>query len=426
VEEDHDRYQASRVNLFTVVVIVGTLLAVLRVAIAGSVLHLSYPYDSFLYIRYDRFNDFLLTVRDVGMFARNAANMVIAYTPVQHLGFQLFAWIDPYVALSLTIGIFAIASGWMYFRFFTLPSWSIPSRTVRAIGLFLGSYPVLFAVDRGNTEMFVFVAVLGFFYFYAIDYNEPMWIIALTIAICLKIYPAVLLLVPLSDRRIRDTLVTVGVTLAATLNSILVLGFLTHRPAGNVFAAAQATLSEGHGAADKLGALAVQHGHSLWGAILTMQKLVGVQPQVGALSTPYAVFSLLVAAGIGAWVIWGGRPLWERFALCIIPMVLLPYSSHDYTLLHAVLIAAAILALSQRTRFDRIYLVLVALLMVPLDYYYLPYPFSLELMGKGQLWGLVSSSVLLYPAILCVLAGLIVAEGVLDQRATESPALGDN
>ncbi|HUK78361.1 MAG TPA: hypothetical protein VL117_12325, partial [Thermoleophilia bacterium] len=105
---------------------------------------------------------------------------------------------------------------------------------------------------------------------------------------------------------------------------------------------------------------------------------------------------------------------WKRVLLVMVPALLLPFVSADYTLIQLYFPLVFFLNARRVSRWDSVYVVLFALPLVPVDYYY----FSLYNDG-------ISLSVILYPLAMLALVLLAVFDAQpVKAEADETIAAG--
>lgn len=416
-----------RIGLVALVVLVGTALSVCIHYIYGVYLGMSYPMTSFLFIPGDRFRDLLNTISDVRLFDAVRGGVTLAYTPLQHLFLYVgirttsLLGIEPTLLWIIMAAFLALL---VYFlgRFFIVSGLGGAANATRVFILTALCYPVLLVLDRANTEMLVFAAVFGFVFFYYIKPRRWLWIACLAIAICLKMYPAVLVLIPLSDRRFRDSSYALLGAVAATLVAVWVLGLQTQYGFAGVLHLWATYLFEGQGGSLAIWWPGIQHGHSLWGAFYLSDVLAGQPFSMASLRTAYLGFAAVAAAAGAAWMFLGRLRPWQKLTLATFMYLLLPFSSHDYTLLHVFFPLALFVATGKGMRFDRTLTVLFGLLLVPLDYYYFtqnPRLWPLELTQSSG--PLMAVSVLLYPLVMLAILALVAVQTRRRRPAVDVP-----
>jgi hypothetical protein len=215
---------------------------------------------------------------------------------------------------------------------------------------------VLFAVDRGNLEMVVFVLLAAFFYLYFAVHSRWAWL------------PLALAIAWSSGLGIGKVLSIWGGTLKGHVDMSMTL-------------------------------VSVQHGHSLWGVVNVIDRWTGDHLRMADIvRLLYVVACLLVFAWVCERLRTRKHADWQRAAALVVCSLLLPMENHDYTLIHLFLPLALFVLAADRVRYWWLVTLLFALLLIPVDYVY--FSFFIFLTD-------VSTSVLIYPAAL--LALLLVA-----------------
>ena len=187
-----DTFDAGpRLAIAAVLVTFGTWAAVVFHFVMGQYLGRPYPWSTFLYAPSDHFAYFY-NVYDQARSFHPGESAVVVYSPLLHAFVTVLTLIPAGVGLALIVAIFLAT------LFAVL--WFVAARGVRdavsrlqqVVVLTLLAYPVLFAIDRGNLEMVVFVLLAAFFYLYCCRRSRWAWV-PLALAISLKHYWATLL-----------------------------------------------------------------------------------------------------------------------------------------------------------------------------------------------------------------------------------------
>jgi hypothetical protein len=363
--------------------------------ILGSYFSRPYPFNTFLFKPDDAFGDFAMNWR----FARDliaGTSRTVNYTPFSQSLMGLANAAPQWLGAACMIAALAIVLAYIVSRFFTDEMRAnTPLTAIVTLVLVTMTYPVLFTVDRANEEAIVFILLFAFVYLYFV--RPSRWAaFFLGAAIAYKIYPVVLVVLFVADRRWRDVALTFAAATGLLAVGTFVLGMLSgYGPAG-VLSAWRETLFGGHVVySGKL--YASQHGHSIWGALVgVLNRLRHIGPGPNARIAYFAI-AVLVFLLLAALIVRRVREPWQRLALLVIAMLVLPFESHDYTLIH-LLLPLMLFVGSPRRRADMAYTLLFAALLVPLDYYVIIHD--------------VSISTLLYPAALLAIAGLIVRDAL--------------
>jgi Glycosyltransferase family 87 len=206
-----------------------------------------YPDNTFQCVQVSRFSDFyamveLNRIRD----PYNTHNrqpqvppkfLKSAYPPLAEVFFHVFSWFDVNYKEINTAGVSKGQDGalWLYlgipfiaFPILVLCWLKPPMPWLTAFLVLTGfnlSYPMIFSIDRGNLELYVFILITLFAWLANSDF--PIWrkvaIVSIGAAAALKIYPLVFTFIYLKQRR---WMAAVGVVLTAaafTLVSYLLL-----------------------------------------------------------------------------------------------------------------------------------------------------------------------------------------------------------
>jgi uncharacterized membrane protein len=330
---------------------------------------LSYPESTFLCDPGNRFHDFI----DVSEYARS-------WDPYGHgEGGSYFPFsylvMGPLFALKGFAPIFIYLAGFVAFLATrvarTLREATGHWTVVDVLTLTVLSYPVLFLIDRGNTDGLVFA-----FCFLAVQLRERrprLAIFLLACATAMKLYPIVLLPLLIDFGRGRDLLrrgsAFVGTCLALSWAALLVCS----PPVLESLRMFWVNLTRYNGIG--LNIFPLRYNSSLYapGRILLgffhAGYFEGDVPALVAYGRVYQVFALIYALGVGAWAAFVERALWKRaFLLCSIFWIS-PVLSFDYRLVHVYIALLAFVADRERTRFDLAYALLFGLLLVPKSYW---------------------------------------------------------
>jgi hypothetical protein len=98
-------------------------------------------------------------------------------------------------------------------------------RLLYVLLVFLLNYPMLFALDRGNLDLYVLVFITFFLFNYSASNStvRSLAVVSLSIAIALKIYPVLFAIIYLKDRRYRELILAACYTMLLTLGSLAIL-----------------------------------------------------------------------------------------------------------------------------------------------------------------------------------------------------------
>ena len=201
-------------------------------------------------------------------------------------------------------------------------------------------------------------------------------LVALAAAIAMKPFPGVYLVLLLCDRRWKDLLfvgmLAMGINLVCA--AALPGGFASNIN-GWLFQSTQ--IYQSVMVIDNGG---LMFGNSLWGvgkvALVGLYSLLHLAwPMHAALTRlqlPYLIVSFAAFALLVFYVIRYEKVWWKRVTLLAFAMILLPYVSADYRLLHVFFPLFMFINSKERGRFAKFYAVMFALLLIPKGYVHLP------------------------------------------------------
>jgi hypothetical protein len=191
------------VSLLTAFVFAGTFASIVWHYINAQYWMKGYPSSTFLVVPRWRISDFFDVYRDAQSLG-SAGQQNLAYSPVLHLFTKAITALPLKLALGLIVAAFLSTLAAVVWTRLTPDLGTALERLPHALVLTFFAYPVLFAVDRGNLEMVVFVLLAAFFYLYFAVHSRWAWL-PLALAIAAKYYWATLLVLPLLDKQYRQT-----------------------------------------------------------------------------------------------------------------------------------------------------------------------------------------------------------------------------
>jgi hypothetical protein len=232
------------------------------------------------------------------------------------------------------------------------------------------NYPVLFTVDRANLELYLFMAVTAFVYFYFISPRPLVATIFLAAAICMKLYPGVFVLFLLRDRRWKELGILVAV--CVVLTGLPLLAFQ-----GGPILNLELMFDSFRNFVKVTGGFdSFQHNASLWGAIvltIVMVRKVWFGVSIGSpesldfgsvIPAAYLILAAIIFLVVAVLTVL--KRLKDRDAVLVLTilMILLPNVSFDYKLI--LLLVPLVLHLPYSK--DRSIVVLLSLVIIPKDY----------------------------------------------------------
>ncbi|MCX6874484.1 MAG: glycosyltransferase family 87 protein [Verrucomicrobia bacterium] len=390
------------------IVIGGFMLAVFYHYCQGFYLGRGFPFDTFLFRPEDHFNDFRNGLRCIDHSLGGPAWDPEMRHPIWNLGWPFMSLLYyPFLPCGLRWG----AVIWLGLFIAVFLVWCVrhlqgatPVVTARNVLVFsFLTYPFLFELDRANPEMFVFIFLAIFFGCHATP--RHYWgLVGLSAAIAIKAIPGVYLVLLLCERRWRDSLLVGTLAVGLNLVSAAVLpGGFSHNIDRWLFQTTdfyQAEMVIGNGG--------LMFGNSLWGvgkvALETVHSMLHAAWPMATTLTKLQV-PYLLACGVGflllvVYVVRYETVWWKRVTLLAFAMILLPYVSADYRLLHVFFPLFMFINSGERGRFAKFHTIMFALLLIPKGYVHL-HPVRE-----------VSIQVVLNPLIMVAMSAAIIWEGL--------------
>ena len=199
----------SYVAIFAAVVVAGVVVAVAFHAALGHAGY-GYPWNTFLFTPADRYNDWHNSVVAASTFDpyyQARPGVLSVYFPFAYLAFLVgsgLSWAASsavYLVISIGLLVAAVAFSWSQARPVQAAGGQVDAKELALLLLAcVLSYPVLFALDRGNLD--VWIGSLCAFYVAALNTrHERLGFAALCVAIAFKGYPAAFLGLALAERK---------------------------------------------------------------------------------------------------------------------------------------------------------------------------------------------------------------------------------
>ncbi|MBP9014715.1 MAG: DUF2029 domain-containing protein [Smithella sp.] len=305
---------------------------------------------------------------------------------------QSFTIFPPNIGLAVFFAIFV--SFFLYVNYSNLKI-SIKEQTIKNVFVFsFLTYPFLFVVDRANIEVFVFIFLYMFIHFYRMQ-KILLSIVFLSCAISMKLFPAVFVILLLSDRKYKEAVYTCFLVML-----ISTIGYFSYD--GNMVENIRAhmTTLNFYSMAYSIGNEGLYFGNSLWGPVKLMIIGSGIKCTPALATKVYSISVMILFAIISVYIIFKEKIFWKKIALLVFSMNLFPFVSGDYKLIHIFLPLFLFINDENKNRFDWLYAVLFGLLMVPKAYVH--YPLNPE----------ITSSLIISPLLMVFFTIVIVFQGL--------------
>lgn len=221
----------KRIQFFFKFIVLGFLLAVIFHYSAHQFFYLDYPWNSPFVESSDRFNDWYNSVFSASTmdpyYKYGAATS--AYFPFSYILLRIAVYANKYMSLLIYFCISAVLMGLGIGLFIQLKFTPVIKKVkiklkcnslILLICSICLSYPLIFALDRANLD--VWVAGLVMIYVATFRSKYYVWgLISLSIAISMKGYPLAFLLLTIADRKYWLSMWTIFVAIGLTVLSLL-------------------------------------------------------------------------------------------------------------------------------------------------------------------------------------------------------------
>lgn len=389
-----DIIKNRKVYIISTIVLAGVFASIVFHYIQGAYWNKAYPYSTFLFNPGDYFNDFYNTNKIEVNRLYNSSHF-LPYFPVGAIA----VLITKMIGLNTSFVIMNVSYiFWVYYQnklFMVDKIDNVFCKWQQLLILTTFTYPFLFAVDRGNLEILLYMFISSFVYLYYV--KKSNWcILFLVLSIAMKLYPATLLLLLVADKKYRESIVTIILSILTISAGYYFIGVISSQGFIEIIQSHMNCIAMFQDA--KFSQIGMHHNHTLWGLSTLICTFFNSDIDLRWLSNAYAVLALVVFIILSIYVVFIERSDWKKATILLLSMTLLPYTSYDYTMINIYLAIILFANSMDNARFNTIYAVLFALLMIPVDYYYL--------------FADVSISALIYPLTMLIMLSVIIFEGI--------------
>lgn len=357
--------KSNKIMLISSVVLVGFTLGVFFHYILGFYFGLKDPFNTFLFGPNSAFCDFIQVVP----FTKNLApyahqNIWIGYFPLAYILLFPFTLIKN-IFVAYLIFISGFLSFWIFMNIKNLVCEDLTKlenfRNIFILSLM--SYPLLFILDRGNTDMFLFIIfALCVYAFKSEKYLLSAFLLAVDNA--LKPFSLLFLFLFLFKKRYKEcffSIITTGI--------LIIGGFLLLK--GDFFDQIVVLLKN----LIYFKSMYVFQNNNNYGmchfmSLFTMSKLIfckcAYHPIISTflLAKIYDYFFALMTI-ITIYFVYREKLFWKQITLLTCNMLMLPYVIGDYKLIFVMVSIWLFVNVKEKTNFDLIYTILFSLLLIP-------------------------------------------------------------
>ena len=329
-----EKYQTRRVKIISTLIFLGILSSLLYHWYLVSIVGVNYyPYNTFLFKQDDRYNDYY-NVYKASIHLNPYIYETSNYFPFAFTLMHLFTLLPKRISFLLFIGIFII-----FFILYIYRNIPVKGKVYRIIAIvILGclSYPVLFVLDRGNIEIWLFMSLVMFILLY-IKQKYILSVIFLSIAISLKMYPVLFVLLFIIDKKYLLVIYTgICTTIITVFSAWLLMGGV--KESFRNFKALMLMDSW----VLKGGTTVLHHSASLYVPVklmyynfLTRLSIAPPHSQYeNTINKYYLMIAMFVSTVVILFLLRYRMEFWKKVCLITMLFILLPQVSFDYKLLN--------------------------------------------------------------------------------------------
>lgn len=391
--------KAAKINLLSTIIVIGFIFGVFYHYFLGAYLSVGKPYNSFVYPSNYALCDLFGIFPYLEHF--NPYKKIVlwgAYFPLTYLLMFPFIFIKNKVICYLLYSLpFIIYLTFMNIRAFTCKTLTGIQNFQNIFIITLASYPVLYILDKGNFDMYLFILFgLCVYAFKSEKYLSSA--VLLGVMNAMKPFTVLFLLLFLKQKKYKEFFISIIVS-----TILVILGFLIFK--GEFF----------HNIKNFL---AIQN---LFRTMYALSNIVAIgfsssifmPMKIVALSFSHSktfienfvmVYDYLVLgfSMLTMFFIWREKSYWRQLTLLICNFILLPYCTYDYKLLFFLIPIWLFVNEEKEGKFDMAYVIIFSLLFIPKS-------IIINLVPEG--W--TSLSAIINPIIMVILCMLIIYEQYL-------------
>lgn len=280
--------------------------------------------ESFLFLKEDRFMDYFNTLK-VTNDVYSTVGIGRGYFPFTYVLMIALNFIFKFNILGYIITYIIFITILIFFGIKNLSR--IKKNILYIVLLIISSYPILFTFDRGNTEYLVMSFLLIFFLEYKKrNYNNAA--ILLAFPICMKLYPAIFIILFLKEKKYKEFILCIIYTTLVMIGSFIVIG----GNKSNIHIALQNfNFFTDLCAKTEYG---VQYSHTLW----SMSNFINIIVKDSLLNSVYiniyTIIIIILALSLLLYILFIEKKEWKIITILTIMMITFPHVSFDYTLIH--------------------------------------------------------------------------------------------
>lgn len=392
--------KSQKIQLLSSIILVGFTITVIFHYVLGYYYNLPYPFNTFLCIPKEAFSDFTSTLPRVKDFAPYVhPDPWMNYFPLAYILLFPFSIIK-----NKLIAYFIFASGFLSFftymniKFLYTKNLTKLENIQNIFIITCLSYPVLYALDRGNFDMFLFVLFAGFVYAFK---SNKYFLSAILLAIenAIKPFSILFLILFLFKKRFKEFFFSI------LLSTILVVGGFLCLKGGffdqiviyikNLMLFKKLWIYN-------IGGNGTSEASSLFTALKFLLCTNTNVISVWLLEKIYIYLGFILTV-LTIFFTYKEQIYWKKITLLTLYMLLVPYIIIDYKLIFLFVPIWLFVNAEEKNKFDLVYTILFGLLLFSKKIFIL-------WLHVGKLSQLITYGVVINPIIMLLLVSLIIFE----------------
>ncbi len=399
--------KSDKITIISFIILIGFVFGVIYCYTTSFYFKMDSHHYSFLYPAFGSFCDFkelLPYAKDLFPYnIQSQWTLWVVYFPLAYLFLFPFAHISNiFLSFLIYISGFVIYFFYMNFKIFYCKNLSKIQNLQNIFILTILSYPFLYIIDKGNTDMILFV-LLGLFVFAFKAERYFLAAVLLAVENAFKPFPFLFLIFFLLKKKYKEFFLSIILTIILVIGGFMLLK-------GDFFNQIIAllrnlTLFKIAYALSEVRDFGMSYASSLFMLLKLILCRITTVPIISTvlLTKIYGYLSLFITA-LTIFFVCKEKVFWKQLTLLICNFLLLPYVTYDYKLLFLYLPLWLFIEEKNKSKFDLVYIILFGLLLIP-KYIVIDYP---NLSPTTTTW--FSLSIIINPILMIILSSFIVYE----------------
>lgn len=393
--------KSTKLTLFSSIILVGFTFGVIYHYILTYYMNYIGTYNSFLYPAKMAFCDFTGSfgfIKDLKPY--ESVNTWVLYFPLTYIFLLPFAFIkNMLLSYSIYISGFIVYLIYMNIKMFSCKDLTKLQNFQNIFIITLLSYPVLYCLDKGNFDVYLFILLGAWAYaFQAGKYKLNAVLLALINA--MKPFTIFFLLFYLMKKQYK------ALFLSIFLTAVLVIGGFLIIPDDRLkelimFILSLKFFKQSYAYGNTIGMGFVS---SLYMPLKALFLHFSTAPKDIINFVKIYDYICLFLTTATLYFVWREKTFWKQLTLLMCNFILFPYCTYDYKLIFFFIPIWMFMNQEAKTKFDWAYLILFALLFIPKNI-----QINLPLIHSTEMSWLSFSSIV-NPIIMIALSGLIIFE----------------